>query len=124
MVAVAVSVLAASPALAQGQRPAAPSGPKTTKADIQKVVQIITADKAKVTAYCEVTKIDDEIAEAEEKKNTKKAEELNKKAGALAQKLGPEYQKMMAGLQGVNAESKDGKELFAAFEPLDKQCPK
>jgi hypothetical protein len=124
MVAVAVSVLAASPALAQGQRPAAPSGAKATKADVEKVVQIITADKAKVTAYCDLTKLDDQIAEAEEKKQTKKVEELGKKASGLAQKLGPEYKKMMAGLEGVDAESADGKELFAALEPLEKQCPK
>jgi hypothetical protein len=28
----------------------------------------------------------------------------------------------MAGLDGVDPESKEGKELLAIFEPLDKQC--
>lgn len=124
VVAVSAVVLAALPAFAQGQRPGAPSAAKPTKAEVQKVVQIITADKAKTAAYCDITKLDEQMAEAEEKKNTKKVEELSKKGSALAQKLGPEYQKMMAGMEEVDPESKDGKDLFAVLEPLEKQCAK
>ena len=112
----AISILGAMPALAQG----APVKP--TVADVQRVVQIITSDKAKSAAYCELEKVEQQIAEAEEKKDTKKIEELGKKAEALAQKIGPEYIKLMEGLEQVDDESAEGQRLNAASEPLDKLC--
>jgi hypothetical protein len=33
-----------------------PNAPKPTKADVQKVVQIITNDKAKTQSYCDLNK--------------------------------------------------------------------
>ena len=110
----AISILGAMPAFAQAQ---------PTVADVQKVVQIITSDKAKSAAYCELEKVEQQIAEAEEKKDTKKIEELGKKADALAQKIGPEYIKLVEGLEQVDEESAEGQRLNAASEPLDKLCP-
>ena len=44
---VAISVLVTTPAFAQGQMgDASPKGPKVTKVDVQKVVQIISGDQA------------------------------------------------------------------------------
>src|SRR5471032_2624986 len=79
-------------ALAQqsgGKPPTA--GPKPTPADVQRVVQTISADKAKVQVYCDMAKLDGQMAEAEQKKDQKKLEELGKQQDDLAQKLGPEY---------------------------------
>jgi hypothetical protein len=52
----AISALAI-PALAHAEqsRPQ-PTVPKPTKADAQKVIQIITSDKVKTQAYCDLTK--------------------------------------------------------------------
>src|SRR6516165_2070520 len=57
----AISALA-TPALAHAQQ----SGPqstvlKPTKADAQKVVQIITSDKVKTQAYCDLTKLEGQV---------------------------------------------------------------
>jgi hypothetical protein len=118
---VTICVLAATPAFAQ-QPP--PAGPKPTKADVQKVVQIISADKAKSAAYCDMAKLDDQIAEADAKKDQKKVDELSKQADAMGQKLGPEYVSLMSGLQQVDPSSADGKDFSAALEALDKLCKK
>jgi hypothetical protein len=118
---IAISALAAMPTVAHAQ---AGGGPKPTKADAQKVVQIISSDKAKVATYCAIVKLGEQVDQAEQKKDQKKVEELGKQADAMGQKLGPEYVKLMTGLESVNPESKEGKELAAALEPLDKLCAK
>jgi hypothetical protein len=117
---VAICVLAATPAFAQ----APPAGPKPTKADVQKVVQIVSSDKAKTATYCDMAQLDDQIAEADSKKDQKKVDELSKQADALGQKLGPEYVSLMTGLQQVDPSSAEGKDLSTALEALDKLCAK
>jgi hypothetical protein len=117
---VAALLIAALPAYAQAQ----PSGKKPTKADAQKVVSIISADKAKAQAYCDMAKLGDQIAEAEEKKDTKKADELAKKMDDMSQKLGPEYIALMDGLQDMDPNSKTGQEISSTLEALDKLCAK
>jgi hypothetical protein len=55
--AAAIFALVAIPALAFGQQP--PKTPKPTKADVQKVAQIISGDKTKLQAYCDSKKLSD-----------------------------------------------------------------
>jgi hypothetical protein len=82
----AISALAI-PALAHAQQ-SGPQSPKPTKADAQNVVQIITSDKVKTQAYCDLSKLEDQV-EATAEKN--EFEAINKQAEALVDKLGPEY---------------------------------
>jgi len=104
----------------QNQPPAPP--PPPTLADVQKLVQTVSADKAKVQIYCQLGKLNDQIGEALNKKDDKTAEALEKQADALAEKMGPDYNRIMDGLGGVDENSPLGKQMQAAFEPLDKQC--
>jgi len=107
----------------KGPPPSAQQGPPPpTKADVQKVVQTISADPAKVSTYCSIQKLGMQMEQAAQQKNQKKMQDLEKQADTMAQKLGPDYAKVMDGLEGVDPDSKDGKELVALFEPLDKQC--
>ena len=63
----AISALAI-PALAHAQQGGPqPSVPKPTKADAQNVVQIITSDKTKTQAYCDLTKLEGQVRAAEQK---------------------------------------------------------
>ena len=118
--AAAIVVLAAVPALAQAQQGG--NAPKPTKADVQKLVQSIQADKAKTQQYCDMMKLYDQAAEAEEKKDSKTVEDLTKKADAAGKGLGPDYEKVMAGLQQIDPSSAEGQELSAALDPLDNSC--
>jgi hypothetical protein len=116
---VATLVIAAVPVCAQAQKP---SAAKVTKADVQKVVKIISGDKAKTQTYCDIGKLNAQIEEANEKKDTKKADALAEQVDALGKKLGPEYAALMDGLEDVDPESEDGKQIGLMFEPLDKLC--
>ena len=118
---VAVFVTAAVPVYAQAQRP---STAKVTTADVQKVVTLISGDKAKTQTYCDIGKLNEQIEEADEKKDVKKTEELSQQIDSLGKKLGPEYAALMDGLQEVDPESEDGKKIGLMFEPLDKLCAK
>jgi hypothetical protein len=109
------------PALAQ-QPAAAPKAPKPTKAAAQKVVQIVGADKAKAKSYCDIAALGEELDAAAQKKDEKKMDELSQKVDDLAQKVGPEYVALMNGLDDVDPDSKDGKEIAGVLEGLDKLC--
>jgi hypothetical protein len=121
--AAAIFALVAIPALAFGQQGGPPSKvPKPTKADVQKVAQIIWSDKAKLQTYCESKKLYDQMAAAYKKNDGKTADALNKQADALASKLGPEYSKMMDGLEQADPNSSEGKEFMSILSGLDKLC--
>ena len=90
--------------------------------DVQNVVQIATTDKAKMQAYCDLTRLYDQVQAAEEKNDTKTVEKLTKQADALVDKLGPEYCKMIEGLEEVDQTSSEGKELMSILSGLDKLC--
>jgi hypothetical protein len=119
----AVLAIAALPAyaLAQSQPKAAP---KPTKADAQKVIKIISADKAKTKLYCDIAALGDQIDAAAQKKDEKKMDELSQKADDMGAKIGPEYVALMDGLQEMEPNSKDGEEIGAVLEELDKLCAK
>ena len=118
----AISALAAIPALALAQQSGPPKIPKPTKADAQNVVQIVTSDKAKTQAYCDLTKLYDQVEEAAQKNDNKTLETLNKQADALLHKLGPEYSKLMEGLEQVDPKSSEATEFMTILSELDKRC--
>jgi hypothetical protein len=122
---IAIAAIAAMPVLAQAQKSAPPPAAKApTKADVQKVVNQIKGDKAKLDIYCQMNKLGDQAQAAAEKKDQKKMDDVNKQVDALGQKLGPDYQKLMASMEEVDPDSKEGKELIAVFDSLDQACPK
>jgi hypothetical protein len=122
---VAVAMFVAFPFLAQAQqKPPAPAAtmPKPTVADIQKLVQTIGADKAKLKTYCDIGALQDQMDQAEQKKDAKTLQTLGAKVDGLAKQLGPDYEKVMGGLDQVDPNSAEGKKYTAMFEPLFKQC--
>ena len=119
----AISGLVAMSALAQAQQGSPqPDVPKPTKADAQKVVQIITSDKVKTQAYCDLTKFEAVSSKRFGKRQT--VEMLTKQAEALIDKLGPEYFKLMDGLEQVDLNSNEAKEFMSILSELDKNCTK
>ena len=86
---VAIFLVIAVPAVAQTQKP------WVTKDDVQKVVTIITGDKAKTQTYCEIQNLGEQMERAYEKRNLKLVDELLQKMDALEETLGPEYIALM-----------------------------
>ena len=116
----AISALGIS-ALAHAQQ-GQPTVPKPTKADAQKVVQIITSDKVKTQAYCDLTKLEGDRSKRLSKRQT--VEMLTKQAEALIDKIGPEYFKLMDGLEQVDPRSSKAKDFMSILSELDKRCTK
>src|SRR4029078_10772307 len=71
---------------------------QVTKADAQKVVEIISGDKAKTQSYFDITKLDEQSKQAKEKKDSKTVNELSQKLDLLEERLGPEYVAIGLGL--------------------------
>ena len=118
----AIAMIAALPLAVQAQPK--PGAKPPSKADAQKVVQTISADKAKVAKYCELAKLGEQMDAAEQKKDQKTLDALSKKADDLMNQLGPQYASLMDGLQSLAPDSKEGKEVGEVMEGLDKLCAK
>ena len=119
--------IAALPVCAQAQQKPQqepPAAPKPTKASAQKVIQIISGDKAKTKLYCDIAALSDQIDAAAEKKDEKKLDELSQKADEMGAKIGPEYVALLDGLQDMDPGSKETEEIGSMLETLDKLCDK
>jgi len=119
-----ISALTAISALAHAQQGPPPNVPKPTKADAQNVVQIITSDNAKTQAYCDLAKLFDQIRVAREKNDSNTVQALDKELLPLVDKLGPEYAKVIEGMDQVDLTSNEGEELLSILSELDKRCTK
>jgi hypothetical protein len=86
---VAILAIAVASSCAQAQQP---GGAKVT-ADAQNVVKIISGDKTKTQTYCQLDELSDQITQALQKKDNKKAEELSRKMDELEGRLGPEFRR-------------------------------
>ncbi len=116
-------LFAVAPVVAQAQRNGPPGQvPKPTIADVKNVVQAVSADKAKLRAYCDMGKVLMQLDQAEQKKDANAIKTLSAKADGLAQQLGPDYSRVMDGLSNVDPRSEEGKRYGVLFEPLYKQC--
>ena len=116
---VAILAIATVPVCAHAQPP---SAAKVSKADAQKVLKIISGDKAKTQTYCDIAELDDQIDKADEKKDIERADELYRKRAELATTLGPEYAALMDAVQDVDPNSQIGKEIGSVLSALDKLC--
>ena len=95
---------------------------KVTKADAQRVLKIISGDKAKTRVYCEMGKLGDQMEQANEKGDSKKFDDLFQRIYELGKKLGPEYAALIDGLEDIDPVSEVGQEISSTFDALDNLC--
>jgi hypothetical protein len=96
--------------------------PKVSKGDAQKVATIISGDKVKIQAYCDIRKLSEQIEEASARKDSKTVEELALKIETLEKALGPEYVALVDGLPDILGNDLLGAEFIAAIASLDSLC--
>jgi hypothetical protein len=73
-----------------------PDAPKASKADVQKVIDSIKGDKAKMAAYCTFNKLDDQVeAIATKNQNDPKLQSLGKQLTESIKNVGPDFEKIM-----------------------------
>jgi ABC-type transporter MlaC component len=116
---VTILVIATAPICAQAQKP---TPPKVTKADAQKVLKIISRDKAKTRIYCEMAKLSAQMEQANETGDSKKFDKLFQRIYELSKKLGSEYAALIEGLQDIDPESEVGQEISSTMDALDNLC--
>jgi hypothetical protein len=110
-----ILIISTAPLFAQAQEPNA--------AELaQKVVSIISGDKAKTQTYCQILDFSDELDQADQQKDREKAEELSQKINELQKKLGPEYLALLKATEHVDPNSKDGQEIVSNLVKLDNSC--
>jgi hypothetical protein len=95
---------------------------KPTIEDAQKLVEKIISDKNKLKAYCEISKLHEQLDNAEEKGDAQEFETLVGELDSLEQQMGPDYVRMTDGLGDVEPNSAEGQKFSAVFEPLRKRC--
>ena len=119
----ALTIFAIAPIVALAQNDDATSQvPKPTIEDAQKIAQAISSDKTKLQAYCELGKLQGQIEQAEEKNDTKALEALGSKVDSLERQVGPDYAKLVDGLDEVDPNSAEGKKFAAVFDTLQEKC--
>src|SRR5262245_54263383 len=118
---VAILLVAALPVYAQAQ---SATVPRVSKGDAEKVVKIISGDKAKTQTYCDMEKLASQIEDASAKKDNKTVEELSQKVAALEKTLGPEYAALFERLEDILKDDQLGAEFDSAIAALDKLCAK
>jgi hypothetical protein len=116
---VAILLIAAIPMCAQAQ---SPSALKVNKGDAQKVVTIISGDKAKTQAYCDIKKVSEQLGRAYDKNDSKMVDELSVKIDTLEKTLGPEYLAFIDGLGYIDTDDKLSEEIMSEFGALDRLC--
>jgi hypothetical protein len=114
-------LLAAVPVYALAQ---SPSAAKVNKGDAQKVVTIISGDKAKTQTYCAMQKLASQVDDAYAKQDNKTVLELSEKIATLEKTLGPEYAALFGGLEYIVKDDQLGAEFDSATAALDKLCAK
>jgi len=116
---VTILVIAAAPvwALAQNSTPA-----KVSKTDAQKVLKIISGDKAKTRIYCQMAKLGRQMEQANETGDSEEFDALLQRVYDLGKKLGPEYAALVDGLQDIDPQSEVGQEISSTLDALDNLC--
>ena len=113
-----ILIISTAPLFAQAQ-----PDPAKLKADAQKVVSIISSDKAKTQTYCQLGIVGEQMNQAVQAKDKKKFDELARKLPELEKNLGPEYLALVESLGKANLTPKDGQEIVSMFDTLDDSCP-
>jgi hypothetical protein len=83
---------------------------------------VITGDKSKIRAYCDLGGIHDQLRQALDNQDGKAIDAMVAKADALEQKLGPDYDKVINRLEMIDLSSTEGQEIAEVFRALQERC--
>jgi hypothetical protein len=116
---VAILLISTAPLYAQRQQ----QNVAKLKADARNLVGIIGSDKTKTQTFCELHDLSEQLIQAVEEKDRKKANALAEKIAELDKKMGPEFAALIDIEKHVNLNSPDGKEIASIVASLGESCP-
>ena len=92
------------------------------KADARKLVGIIGGDKTKTQTYCQIYDLSEQLLQAVQEKDIKKANALAEKIAKLNKKMGPEFAALIDIEKHVDLDSRDGQEIVSIVASLGESC--
>ena len=117
-----VSIFSATTLACVAQDEPTNQSPKPTLGDVQHLAEMISSDKSKLRAYCELGKLHDETQQAVEENDADAIAALTAKIDSFEQQLGPEYDKVLDGLDQIDLSSDEGQQIADVFKTLQEKC--
>jgi flagellar motility protein MotE (MotC chaperone) len=116
---VAILVISTAPVYAQRQQ----QNVAKLKADARNLVGIIGSDKNKTQTYCQIYDLSEQLLQAVQEKDRKKAKALAEKIAELYKKMGAEFATLIDIEKHVDLDSRDGQEIASIVATLGESCP-
>jgi hypothetical protein len=116
---VAILAISTAPLYAQRQQ----QNVAKLKADARNLVGIIGSDKTKTQIYCQIDDLSEQLNQAVQEKDRKKAEALSQKINELYKKMGPEFAALIDIEKHIDLDSPDGQEFASIVASLGESCP-
>jgi len=115
---VAILVILTAPLSAQRQQ----QNVAKLKADARNLVGIIGSDKTKTQTYCQLEDLSEQLDQAVQQRDTKKARALAEKSAELKKKMGPEFAALLDIEKYIDLNSPDGQEIASIVATLGESC--
>ena len=119
VVIVAFFLISTAPLYAQRQQ----QNVAKLKADARNLVGIIGSDKTKIQTYCQIEDLSEQLIQAVQEKDRKRANALAEKIAELYKKMGPEFAALIDIEKHVDLKSRDGQEIASIVASLGESCP-
>ena len=116
---VATLVISTAPLYAQRQQQ---QDVAKLKSDARNLVGIIGSDKTKIQTYCQIDYLSEQLDQAVQNRDTKKAKALVQKIAKLNKKMGPEFAALVDIETRLDLNSQDGQEIASIVASLDESC--
>jgi hypothetical protein len=115
---VGILAISKSPLYAQRQQ----QNVSKLKADARNLVGIIGSDKTRTQTYCQIEGLSEQLDQAVQQKDSKKARALAEKIAQLNKKMGPEFATLVDIEKRVDLDSPDGQEIASIVASLGEAC--
>jgi hypothetical protein len=115
---VGILAISKSPLYAQRQQ----QNVAKLKADARNLVGIIGSDKTRTQTYCQIEGLSEQLDQAVQQKDSKKARALAEKIAQLNKKMGPEFATLVDIEKRVDLDSPDGQEIASIVASLGEAC--
>jgi ABC-type transporter Mla subunit MlaD len=92
------------------------------KADARNLVGIIGSDKTKTQTYCQIHDLSEQLIQAVQERDRKKANALSEKIAESYKEMGPEFAALIDIEKHVDLNSRDGKEIASIVASLGESC--
>jgi flagellar motility protein MotE (MotC chaperone) len=119
---IGVAILAATTLGAGAEGEPADQPPKPTLTDVRHLADEIAGDKSKLESYCSLGKLHDEMQQAVENNDLHAIDALTERINTFEQTLGPEYDRVIDGLDQIDLNTAEGQRLADVFKSLQDKC--